>query len=360
MTMIDEDALHSLAMGAAVLSAGGGSFPYLEHLHAREMLRGGARVRMVPAESMDDDALVAMVAMVGAPLVMLERLVDTDHFVGAARGLSRYLGRDFDAVMGCEIGCLNAMIPVLVAGSLGLPLIDGDTLGRSFPQINMSSFAINGATMAPMVLSDIRANEIIVSRAADADWTEILVRAAATALGSVAGIATPATAGFIKRNAVIGSYSRAIRIGDTIRAAQRAHDDVVARLLAENEGCELGRGRISDVERRIEGGFVRGEATIMPGVSGPPIKVAFQNEYLVARRDGEILSTVPDLLCLLDLTTGEPIGTESLRYARQVAIVSLPAMAEHLTPRAIAAVGPRAFGYDFDHITPHRQQGDRT
>lgn len=360
MVMIDEQRLHSLAMGAAVLSAGGGSFPYLEHLHAREMLRGGRQVDMVDADTVPDDARVALVAMVGAPLAMLERLVDTDHFTRAVDGLSRYLGHGFDAVMGCEIGCLNAMIPVLVAGKLGLPLVDADTLGRSFPQVNMSTFAINGETMTPMVMSDIRDNEIIIARSADPDWTETLVRAGATALGSVAGIATPSTGGFIKRNAVIGSYSRAIRIGETILAAQRAHEDVVARLLEENDGCELGRGRISDVERRIEGGFVWGEATITPSDGGSPIRVRFQNEYLVVMRDGEVLSTVPDLLCLLDLTSGEPIGTEALRYARQVSVVSMPAMAEHLTPRAIAAVGPRAFGYDFDHKTPHLLQGLRT
>ena len=120
--------------------------------------------------------------MVGAPLAMLERLVDTDHFTRAVEGLSRYLGHGFDAVMGCEIGCLNAMIPVLVAGKLGLPLIDADTLGRSFPQVNMSTFAINGETMTPMVMSDIRDNEIVIARAADPDWTETLVRAGATAL----------------------------------------------------------------------------------------------------------------------------------------------------------------------------------
>lgn len=360
MAMIDEGRLHSLAMGAAVLSAGGGSFPYLEHLHAREMLCGGQKVEMIAADALADDARVALVAMVGAPLAMLERLVDTDHFTQAVHGLSRYLGHGFDAVMGCEIGCLNAMIPVLVAGKLDLPLVDADTLGRSFPQINMSSFAINGATMTPMVLSDIRANEVIISHAADPDWTETLVRSATTALGSVAGVATPASGAFIKRNAVIGSYSRAIRIGETILSAQRAHADVIAGLLEETGGRELGRGRISDVDRRIEGGFVWGEATISPIDGTVPIRVRFQNEYLVASRGDDLLSTVPDLLCLLDMTTGEPIGTEALRYARQVSVISLPAMAEHLTPHAMAAVGPRAFGYDFDHVTPHLGQGPRT
>jgi uncharacterized protein len=356
MAIIDEQRLHSLAMGAAVLSAGGGSFPYLEHLQANQMVKAGTKVDLIHVDTLPDDARVVIVSMVGAPLVLLERLVDPEHFTRAARGLSRHLGHDFDAVMGFEVGCLNAMIPVMVAGMLGLPLIDADSAGRSFPQINMSTFSIAGWSMAPMVLSDIRDNEIIISQAADGNWAEALMRPVTTALGSVAGIAAGASAGFIRENTILGSYSRAIAIGNTVLSAQAAHDDVVSRLLEENDGLELIRGRVSDIERRIEGGFVWGEATITPSNGSMPAKVLFQNEYTVVVQDGVILSTVPDLLCVMDTVRGEPIGTEALRYAQQVSVVSFPAMAEHMTPRAIAAVGPRAFGYDFDHHTPHKQQ----
>ena len=80
--------------------------------------------------------------------------------------------------------------------------------------------------------------------------------------------------------------------------------------------------------------------------------VHFQNEYSVVTVGGQPVSTVPDLICVLDGVRGDPIGTESLRYSQQVAIVSLPAMAIHCTPEALKVVGPR-FGYDLDHVTPH-------
>lgn len=351
--MIDTERLQSLAMGAAVLSAGGGSFPYLEHLRAREMIAAGANVELLGPDSLSDDARVALVAMVGAPLVMLERLADTEHFANAVRGLSGYLSHGFDAVMGFEIGCLNAMIPILVAGTLDLPLVDADTVGRSFPQINMSSFAIAGVSMTPFVLSDIRQNEVIVSAAANGEWSETLMRASLTALGSVAGIASCVTGKTIKAHAIHGTFSRAIRLGEAILHAQRRHGDVVESLLCHTSGLEIARGRVSDINRRVEGGFVCGKACVQPIDGEAPVTIDFQNEYSVVSRNGHIISTVPDLICIIDTVRGEPVGTEALRYAQQVAVVSIPAMPEHLTPQGMAAVGPRAFGYEFDHHTPH-------
>ncbi|WP_157218014.1 DUF917 domain-containing protein [Flavisphingomonas formosensis] len=353
MTTIDAERLRPLGMGAAVLSAGGGSFPYHEVLHASRVLAERGAVPLISADAIADDMRVVMVAMVGAPLVMQERLVDVAQFVHATTILSRHLGHGFDAVMGAEIGSLNAIIPVLVAADLGLPLVDADTLGRSFPQIDMSNFLITGASLTPMALADIRGNEVVIPAAENGPWVETLVRAVTTEYGSMAGMASGATGRIIRRHALKGTYSRAVAMGEVILAAQAAHRDVVEQLLSHMPGVELVRGRVRDVDRRIEGGFVRGEAIIAPTDGSESMRLMFQNEYTVAMRGDRLQSTVPDLLCLFDTVRGEPIGTESLRYAQQVSVVSFPAMVEHLTPNAIAAVGPRAFGYEFDHHTPH-------
>ncbi|HEY0275210.1 MAG TPA: DUF917 domain-containing protein, partial [Paenirhodobacter sp.] len=56
----------------------------------------------------------------------------------------------------------------------------------------------------------------------------------------------------------------------------------------------------------------------------------------------------PDLICLLDSVSGGAIGTEAVRYGQRVTVVALPAPAILTSPAGIAAVGPRAFGYDID------------
>ena len=112
-----------------VLSAGGGSFPYLEYLGAVELLKHSKAVPLIDSSELADGARIALVAVVGAPLPMFERFVDPDHFVRPVRVLESYLGERFTAVMGFEIGSMNGIIPVMVAAKMGLPLVDADTVG---------------------------------------------------------------------------------------------------------------------------------------------------------------------------------------------------------------------------------------
>ena len=74
----------------------------------------------------------------------------------------------------------------------------------------------------------------------------------------------------------------------------------------------------------------------------------FQNEFTVGWLDDEVRVTVPDIICILDATTGDAIGTEALRYGQRTKLVALPAPAVQTTPKGLEHVGPRAFGYDMD------------
>ena len=337
-----------LGMGAAVLSAGGGSYPYLEYLGTRELLEDRAAADLVPPETLADDAHVALVAMVGAPLPMFERFVDPAHFARPVGVLARHLGVTFDAVMGYEIGSMNGLIPVMVAVETDLPLVDADTLGRSFPEVQMSGFAIAGLDMAPIAISDIRDNDLILARAASGKWAEEMLRPIATACGSIIAIAGAHTGREIKEHAHLGTYSRAIRIGRAIVNAQRQHRDPVAALLADEPGAVLATGKVIDVERRTEGGFVRGRARI-DAVGGGAAVVHFQNEYSVVEMGDRRRAMVPDLIAVFDSDRGEPLGTEALRYGQHVTVVRLPPLPRHVTLKALAVVGPRAFGFDFDY-----------
>lgn len=354
--MIDQTTIRDLGMGAAILSTGGGSFPYLEVLAALDVLAARGPVRLIEAGSLADDANVALVCMTGAPLPMFERFVDVEHFSRPVKVLERHYGLRFDAIMGFEIGSMNGIIPCMVAAALGLPLVDSDTVGRSFPQANMSNFALTGAPMTPMCLSDIRANDVIITDAMNGDWVETILRHVTTSYGSLAAMATASTGAIVKRHGIHGTYSRAMQIGAGVRSRQARHEDPVAALVAAEGGMLLARGRVTDLERNVADGFVRGVATVDTQDGGPGLKVHFQNEYTVVTDEAGVVVTVPDLICVFDTIRGEPIGTEALRYAQQVAVVYLPTSPAHLTPQALPILGPRGFGYPFDYCAPRPAQ----
>lgn len=351
---IERDELEPLATGAWILGTGGGGSPYLSYLNMRQAYADGTRVTLMDPASLDDDDAVAVVSNMGAPLVGQERLADPDFATKPVRMMEAYLGRRFRAVMSVEIGGGNAFQPLLVAARTGLPVVDADAMGRAFPEAQMTSFAIAELPMFPLTLADIRDNEVIVARAASWKWMERISRKACTEVGSIAATCkAPRTGAEVKQHGILYTTTKAIALGTEVRRARRLHEDPVAATLAAADGKLLFRGKIVDVQRVTTEGFLRGSVRLdgLDDDRGARFDVAFQNEFSVGWRDGRVVITTPDLICLLDSVSGEAIGTESLRYGQRASIVALPAPPILRTPKGLANVGPRAFGHDLDYVS---------
>jgi len=349
---IEPDELEPLATGAWILGAGGGGSPYDGYLNLRELYRGGTRIRLIDPMALADDDLIAVVSTMGAPLVGQERLTDPRLSIKPVLALQDYLGVKFRAVMAVEIGGGNGLEPMLVAATLDIPVVDADAMGRAFPEAQMTSFAIHGLKMVPMAVGDIRGNAVVVTEAENPKWVERMSRAVCTVLGSTAPTAkAPRTGREVKDCAILYSVSRAIQLGRTVHEARARHGDPVAAVLESEGGRLMFTGKVHDVDRRTTAGFLRGSARLegLDGDQGSVFEVDFQNEYLIGRRDGVPIVTVPDIICLMDSETGEAVGTETLRYGQRIRAIALPAPPILATPAGLALVGPRAFNYDIDY-----------
>ena len=251
---------------------------------------------VIPASAVADDDLVAVVSTMGAPLVGEERLPDPDVAARPVQVLAERLGRPFVAVMSLEIGGANSLQSFMVAARTGLPVVDADCMGRAFPEAQMTTFAIAGLRNYPFCLADIRDNVVIVERAASWQWQERLGRVVVTEVGSIAATAkAPRTGREIKDHAILGSVTRAIRIGAALRQARERGEDPVDAVLASEGGIVLFTGKVSDMERRTTRGFLRGVATVagLGEDRGSTMELHFQNEFAVAFKDGEPAGMTP-------------------------------------------------------------------
>ncbi|ONI88984.1 hypothetical protein ALI144C_05640 [Actinosynnema sp. ALI-1.44] len=61
------------------------------------------------------------------------------------------------------------------------------------------------------------------------------------------------------------------------------------------------------------------------------------------------MTSTPDLICVLDNETGEPVTTEGMRYGNRVAVLGVPCDSRWATEEGLRLTGPRAFGYDHDY-----------
>jgi DUF917 family protein len=341
--------LDAIELGANVLGTGGGGNPYTTKLYARELLKQGKRIGVIDPMHLPDDAVVMAVGGMGAPTVSIERIIRGDEFLEAVRAVERHTGRSADALVSKEIGGSNSMRPLLAAALGGLPVVDGDGMGRAFPELQMCTFFIYGLPVAPAALCDVRHNIVLFEQVVDSFWLERLARAATIQMGCHAAYAmAPWSGAQIKRTAVLHTLTQARDIGRLILEARRQRHDPIPGLVASLQGTILFHGKIIDVSRWITGGFARGQVLI-EGLDEDRdrwLSIEFQNENLMARDGDNVVCTVPDLICILDRDTATPINTELLRYGFRVVVLGFPAPAQLVSEQALRVVGPEAFGYD--------------
>ena len=69
--------------------------------------------------------------------------------------------------MSMEIGGANGVRPLMAAAHLQRPVVDSDTMGRAYPEAQMTSVAVGGLTPYPLTAVDVRGFESIVAQGAD-------------------------------------------------------------------------------------------------------------------------------------------------------------------------------------------------
>ncbi len=353
--ILQESDLLPLSIGAALLGTGGGGNPYVGMLRARELIRQGAQVRVLPLDALPDDAWVGEVGGIGAPVVGVEKIEEGGECFRAMRAVEEAAGVKMSALISAEIGGANAIEPIIAAAYAGLPVIDGDGMGRAFPEVQMTTFFIYGAQPAPAAIADDKGNVVVFKQVKDMFWLERFARSTSVDMGAAAGLAiAPMRMDFVRRTAVPGTVTQALTIGRTVQTARAARQNVVEKLLQATGATLFFTGKITDIRRELLGGFARGHAILAGSddYAGCAGRIAIQNENLVLWVDGIPVIMVPDLIINLDLETGEPLTTEVLRYGQRIAVIGLPVHPLLKTPQALKVVGPQAFGYPDLAYTP--------
>lgn len=352
---VTEAEMHAIEIGAAILGTGGGGNPYIGKLRCLEELRKGRKINVIPVDELDDDALVVSLGGIGAPVVGVEKIEQGDECLLALRALEQELGCKVDALISAEIGGANSMEPMLTAAQAGIPVVDGDGMGRAFPEMQMTTWSIYGHTSTPSAMVDDKGNVVVLRNTVDEYWVETLARATVVAMGAAAGLATaPMRGEFVKRAAIPHTITQALSLGRSVLQAQKNNKDPIQTVLDHETGRLLMTGKIVDLQRHLKGGFAVGHVEIagFGDFEGEAGRIDLQNEFLVFRRNEQVEVCVPDLIVVLDADTGLPITTEVLRYGQRIAVLALPCHDLLRTPEALAVVGPAAFGYDDISFTP--------
>ncbi len=192
MRLRDEQALRDIASGSAVLGTGGGGDPYLGTLVSLQALARYGPMRLVTADELDDEALVVLPFSLGSPVPLIEKFPLSKEMVQAYETINRCLHGRVKAVMPDEIGGINSMVPFCIAAQLGIPVVDGDCMGRAYPEIQLVTLTMHGISACPFAIADEHGNSVVLYTI-DNLWAERFAHLISVDIAICAGVAFPIT-----------------------------------------------------------------------------------------------------------------------------------------------------------------------
>ena len=336
---ITADDVDALAAGALLLGSGGGGAVALGRQLLHRLLGRPSAVRLVPAAELPPEALVVHAGVVGSPDVLGERLLNPADLAAAASAVAGYVGGELSALGVIEIGGLNGPVGVLAAAELGLPLVDGDLMGRAFPRIDQSTLALAGCPITPLALVNPAGDTVLVPRCA-ASMVQPLVSATVGAMGGAAVLALfPSPAGVLAEHGVAGSVSACLELGRNFLAAIAS--GVEPELLVDRIGGRvLADGQVDEVRPR-QGGAL-GAMTVTDR-SGSTVRIDHLDEFLAVTVDGAVAAATPEVIVAMDASGRAVVRTDQVHTGQRLVVFTLPAL-HRWRANEIDRVGPSGFG----------------
>jgi hypothetical protein len=331
MRKLDREAMINISLGGGLLGAGGGGSAREGLKLVDRVLQFGSTVDLVSVDEVADDSWGAVIAGMGSPVASKSN-PRTYSPTWAMEALADALDFEPAFVIPFETGAGNSLTPMQVAIQKNIPVVDGDPVGRAVPQIDMTTFHLGGIPISPLGLSNEDRITAVLRAEVPYDM-ERVARAIASELGGVAAIACYAMQGRDMKRLIIRDTTTLLEeIGATIRETRQTGGNIVETLAAKLNGYVLGKGSVASVQSETRGGFDFGSVQVEGAL---PIRVAFQNENMVAWRNGEVLATVPDLICAID-SEGTPMTNADISEGMEVAYLGIAADPAFRTPEAVA------------------------
>ena len=324
-----------LLEGLAILGTGGGGSPEWGRAIMENDFRHGRFPQIIPLEEVADDAAVVCGGIMGSVKKLEEFGTDAimahweERFEleAVTRVMEGILGRRIDHVVPFEVGGLNTPVMLSLGARLGIPVIDGDALGRSAPETQMTSFIGHGISLTPMPLIDYNGNVVIVQSATTSTYPDQLGRWVVTNGGGLgANNHYPMTGRQAKGAVIPGTISGALKLGQAVLAARAAGRDPVDAVVTQLGGRRVFEGQVERLEEDEKLGFYFTVCQLQgtEAYQGQRARLVIKNETMLLEVDGKTKAIFPDLVLMLEPGTGRGLMSVELRPGTRIVLVGVP------------------------------------
>lgn len=356
MEMLTKQDVEDILYGAMVFGAGGGG-DVSEGLDLLdEIIATGNPIRMVSMDDVPDDALLATPYLLGSvsespddqdPAYRdLPRAQEHPILIAYKHIASRHDAPIYGAIA-CELGGANTAVPFYVAAMLGGVVIDADPAGRAVPEITHSSYYFANLPASPIVAANEFGEIATFENVANDLRAETIVRALCQVSRDQVAAVDHVLPAHVLRPAILkGTLSRARQMGQIMRKHADRPTELPAEIASAAGGKIVFQGRVCGSEYLTKDGFTLGTFQIDGTTDwrGQQCAVDLKNENMLVRIDGTIAVTIPDIITVLNLETGDVVLNPHVKSGQNVAVVILPAPDIFTTKPGLQVFGPSYLG----------------
>lgn len=353
--LTDRQEIEWMLRGLGILGTGGGGDPDTWGASIIDAdLAKGRVYQLVNPEEVGEDALVVSGGYLGsvADDRALDRVVDEwekcFELEGALREMETLLGRRIDYLVPFEMGGGNTPVILSAGARLGIPVVDGDALGRAAPETQMTSFIGHGLKLMPMPLVDSKGTIVIVKKSNDIFFPDAVGRfVVSTKRGLVANSHYPMSGAQLKRSVIPNTITKAIDLGRFVISLTGEPEDRLTSLSEYLKGLPLVWGKVTDVNGENRGGFYLAHVCIkgLGTFKGHIVDLTIKNEVMCARLDGRPAVIFPDLVLLVTPDTNKGVMTPDIREGQELLLLAVPCHAR-LREALETETGAQAFASD--------------
>jgi len=350
---LSPDDVAPLLEGLAILGTGGGGSPSWGKAILEHEFSVGRTPSVIPLQEIEDDATVVSGGMMGSVKVLedmgisrvMEHWDSRFELLEVTRVMESILGRRIDHVVPFEVGGLNTPVMLSLGARMGIPVIDGDALGRSAPETQMTSLIGHGVSLTPMPLIDYDGNVVIVQEAPNPTYPDQLGRWVVTKGGGMGANNHYPMSGRQAKDAVVpNTISLALELGRTVLGARQEGSDPIPAAIEALGGVLLFTGSIVRLEEAEKMGFFYTVVDLQG--TGPneglDARLVIKNETMLLSIDGSVRAIFPDLVCMLEQGTGRGVMSTELAEGVSVSLVGARCH-ERLREALRSEVGALAF-----------------
>lgn len=327
--------IDALLLGLGILGTGGGGDPEWGKKVIENDFAKGRKYLIADSEDVENDAFICSGGIMGSVKSLegmsygeiVESWEEDFVLIRAFREMEEVMGKKLNYVIPFEAGGINTPVIMSLAARLGIPVINGDALGRSAPETQMTSFIGHGVSLYPMPLVDRYGNTVVVKRANASTYADEIGRVVVTRGGDFGGNSHyPMTGKQLKESCVPGCMTEAIKIGKSILTARKEGRDFIKVFIDITNGFKLFRGIVKEVKGEDKGGFYLTKINVegVEQFGGSCVDIVVKNEYMAVWKDGEIKAVFPDLVCILYSDSGEGVMSVDMEPGIDVTIIGVP------------------------------------